>query len=245
MKIRALIGLLLLLALPAVAVANTPVLTVSTTKIDSSPGTTVTLHVDPNGLTLNGITVSINCYSVTNFDPYIDSGTISDPTHGSVTISRNVNGFFNGQQVTRDVATFQMGANDYPGPFSWTSSTAFDLGTISMTGTVADNSCYMRVGDTSAYNTSSPAGDTMIASDVLLTVRRLFADADGNGAVGASDYTIYGNEFGHSCPTCCANFNNDGAVGVPDYLIYAAEFGHHGGQTTCNQGSSHCCGGGQ
>lgn len=53
-------------------------------------------------------------------------------------------------------------------------------------------------------------------------------DADADGVVGTSDYTIWAAQFGSTGPGLAADFDRNGVVGLSDYALWASGFGRSG-----------------
>lgn len=62
------------------------------------------------------------------------------------------------------------------------------------------------------------------STDVVLEVV-LNGDANGDGAVGAADYSLWAAAFGQTGENLAADFDFNGEVGAADYAIWAANFG--------------------
>ncbi len=55
---------------------------------------------------------------------------------------------------------------------------------------------------------------------------QLIGDANGDGNVGAADYTIWAAQFDDTGDALAADFNQNGTVGLGDYTLWAANFGN-------------------
>jgi hypothetical protein len=111
--------------------------------------------------------------------------------------------------------------------FATNSGSATSVGDGVESGSLSDGSWVLRIAGAGVTNGAGipMAADYQTATTGSGRIHRLFGDADGNATVDASDFALFGGDFGQTVSGSIFDFDNNGTSNAIDFAEFGNRFG--------------------